>query len=308
MADAAAVRDAVRDGKATARLVGRTLYTASSGSSAFAVLVTQAVASVESVDRLRQLGLTDEDIAGLAQASSVEQVPLEQATRTARFGVGMAVGILLYVVVFFAGISVATTIGNEKASRISEVLLSVLRPSQILVGNVIAVTVHVVILTAGAFIPLLVALPALDMELPTLVGSDLALAAVWLLLGFVLYAFAFAAAGALVDKVTEVGAATTPVTMVIIVGYVLSVSVIPASPSGAASVALSLFPLWAPIAMPISWATGQVPVAQLVLAIALTVAATIAVIWLASVIYRRAITRTGRRLQWREVLGRTETG
>ncbi len=303
LADVAAVQKAVGNGDADVGLVDRTVYTSSGGSSTFVMLVTQAVSGAQSVERLHQLGLSDADIAGLAEASAVAQVPVEHATDTARFGVGMAVGILLYLIVFFAGMSVATTIGTEKSSRISEVLLSVLRPSQVLVGNVVAVTVTLGLLALAAAVPALVALPQLGVRVPSVLGSDLALAAVWLLLGFTLYSFAFAAAGALVDKVTEVSAATSPITMVVVIGYVLSVSVIPQAPSGAVSVVLSLFPLSAPMAMPIRWATGQVPVWQLALALALMVLATAVVVRLATVVYRRAITRTGGRLRWRQVLG-----
>lgn len=65
--------------------------------------------------------------------------------------------------------------------------------------------------------------------------------------------------------------------------------------------AASLFPLTAPIAMPVRWAGGLVPVWQLLLAMALTVGAAVLLVWMASAIYRRALVITGRRVKVTEV-------
>ena len=66
---------------------------------------------------------------------------------------------------------------------------------------------------------------------------------------------------------------------------------------------MSLFPLTAPMAMPIRWASGLVPVWQLILAMVLTAAAAVLLVAVASAIYRRALLITGRRVKLREVLG-----
>ena len=60
-----------------------------------------------------------------------------------------------------------------------------------------------------------------------------------------------------------------------------------------------MFPFTAPIAMPVRWAGGQVPVYQLLLAMALTVATSVLLVWMASAIYRRALVITGWRVKVR---------
>ena len=64
-----------------------------------------------------------------------------------------------------------------------------------------------------------------------------------------------------------------------------------------------MFPLTAPMATPIRWSAGQVPVWQLVLAMALTAAAAVLMVSIAASIYRRALLITGHRVKVREVIG-----
>ena len=112
----------------------------------------------------------------------------------------------------------------------------------------------------------------------------------------------FATAAALVDKITEVSSAITPVMIILVAGYMLAVTVVATDPSAGWSIAASMFPLTAPLAMPIRWASGEVPVWQLLMAMALTAATAVLLVWVASSIYRRALLITGRRVKLREVI------
>jgi len=125
----------------------------------------------------------------------------------------------------------------------------------------------------------------------------------WFGLGFTLYAFLFAATAAMVDKVTEVSSAIMPVTTILIVGYMVGVTVVMADPTGGWSVAATIFPLTAPLTMPIRWASGEVPVWQLVLSMALTAGTAVLLVSVAASVYRRALVITGRRVKLRELLG-----
>jgi ABC-2 type transport system permease protein len=183
-------------------------------------------------------------------------------------------------------------------------MLAVLRPSQVLVGTVVAVGTVTFAQLLVLAAPFAVAVQVTDnIGLPPVAAGDIALAVAWFVLGFALYAFLFAAAAALVDKITEVSSAIMPVTILLVVGYMLSITVVTSDPSGVASVALSMFPLTAPLAMPIRWASGTVPTYQLVLAMVLAAAAALLLVSVASSIYRRALLITGRRVRLREVVG-----
>ncbi|WP_404389994.1 ABC transporter permease [Humibacillus xanthopallidus] len=301
-ADDAAVRQAVRDGDATAGLVGDTLYT-SMASGTFPVLVAQSLVALEASERLVEAGLSPAQIAEVQSVQPPRQVDVGRV-EGARAVVGFAVGIVLFLALTFAGNAIATTVAMEKSTRISEVLLAVLRPSQALVGTVAAVGAVTLVQLLVLVTPVAVAVQVMDdIELPPVAGGDLAIAVIWFVLGFALYAFLFAASASLVDKITEVSSAVLPVTLVLTASYLVAITVVAADPEGPWGVLASIFPFTAPIAMPIRWAGGQVPVAQLLLAMALTAAAAVLLVWLASAIYRRALVITGRRVRVSEVFG-----
>jgi ABC-2 type transport system permease protein len=302
--DGTAVREAVRDGDADAGLAGETLYTAARMDGTFPAMVAQTVFALDTSRRLSEAGLSPQQVASLQAIRPPTQVAVGPTDNAGRSGAGFAVGIVLYLVFVIAGSAIATTVATEKSTRISEVLLAVLRPSQMIVGTVVSVgtltLAQLVVLTA----PLAVAVRVTDkIGLPSVAAGDLGLALTWFALGFMLYAFLYAAAAALVDKVTEVGTAIMPITTILIVGYLLGITVVTADPTGAWSVAVSMFPLTAPLTMPIRWASGGVPVYQLVTAMALTAATSVLLVGIASSIYRRALIITGRRVKLRELIG-----
>lgn len=305
-ADDAGVRQAVRDGDATAGLVGDTLYT-SMASGTFPVLVAQSMVALEASRRLIEAGLSPAQIADVQSVQPPRQVDVGKV-EDARAVVGFAVGIVLFMALTFAGNAIATTVAMEKSTRISEVLLAVLRPSQVLVGTVAAVGAVTLLQLLVLVTPLAVAVQVMqDVELPPIAGGDLAIAIIWFVLGFVLYAFLFAAAASLVDKITEVSSAILPVTLILTVSYLIAITVVAGNSEGVWGVVASMFPFTAPIAMPVRWAGGQVPVYQLLLAMALTVATSVLLVWMASAIYRRALIITGRRVKVRELI-KTGTG
>ena len=139
--------------------------------------------------------------------------------------------------------------------------------------------------------------------LPPVAAADLALALLWFILGFALFSFLFAATAALVNKVSEVNTAIMPVTLLLLAGYLLAITVVGPDPNSPLSIAASIFPFTAPLAMPIRWASGDVPAYQLALAIVLTVATAVLLAALGSSMYRKALLITGRRVRLREVVG-----
>ena len=299
-----AVRQAVRDGDATSGLAGAKLYTSAEAGGTFPVLVAQTLVALETSRRLSEAGLSPRQVADLQSIRPPAQVTVGRVDNEGRAGAGFAVGVILYVALTFAGSAIATNVAMEKSTRISEVLLAVLRPSQVLVGTVAAIGAVTLVQLLVLALPLAVAVRVTDnIGLPPIATGDLALAMAWFVLGFALYAFLFAAAAATVNKITEVSSAILPVTMLLVVGYILAVTVVTSDPGSGWSVAASMFPLTAPLAMPIRWASGEVPISQLLIAMALTAATAVLLVSVASSIYRRALLITGRRVRLREVIG-----
>jgi ABC-2 type transport system permease protein len=296
---------AVRTGEANVALdpSASTLYVDSTLTPVFPALVSQAVLAQATTDALEQAGLDPQQIAQIAATSPPEQVPVGRVANEERAGVGFAVGIVLYMALILTGTSIATAVATEKTTRISEVLLAVLRPTQLLVGTVLGVGLLGLVQISALAVPAVVGLSTNDvLAVPASATADVAIGVVWFVLGKLLYAFVCAALATLVEKVSEVGTATMPVNILLIGSYLVAVTVTVANPSSWGSVTASLFPLSAPLVMPVRWASGLVPVWQLVLSMLLTAAAAALLAVLASRVYARGLARTGRRARLRDVL------
>jgi ABC-2 type transport system permease protein len=306
--DAAAVEAEIREGDATVGLVGATVYVRTDAPGAVAVLLGQSVMAAERTDLLRDAGLTPAQIAEVSSVALPDQVEVGPVQDEGRAAVGFIVGIVLYLAIMFSGQIIAMNVGVEKSTRIAEVLLAVLRPSQILVGNVLGIGVQTLAQLLVLTVPILVALTVTDgLDIPTVAAGDIALGVAWFVLGFLMYAFLFAAAAALVDKVTEVGSAIMPVTVILVLAYLGAVIVVQQDPGSALSVALSMFPLTSPMAMPVRWSSGMVPEWQLIASMLLALGAAVLLAWFGSTVYRRALVITGRRLRLGEVLHPSST-
>ncbi len=301
--DAAMLEAAIREGDATVGLVGTTVYVRTDAPGAVAVLVGQAVVAQERTDLLRAAGLSSAQIAEVGSLVLPDQVEVGPVQDEGRAAIGFIVGIVLYMAIMFSGQIIAMNVGVEKSTRIAEVLLAVLRPSQILVGNVVGIGLQTLAQLLVLSVPILVAVTMTDgLDVPAVAAGDIVLGVAWFVLGFLMYAFLFAAAAALVDKVTEVGSAIMPVTVVLVVAYLGAVIVVQQDPGSAVSVALSLFPLTSPMAMPVRWSSGMVPEWQLIVSMLLALGAAFLLAWFGSTVYRRALVITGRRLKLGEVL------
>jgi ABC-2 type transport system permease protein len=155
---------------------------------------------------------------------------------------------------------------------------------------------------------LAVALPAAvatatsgDLDIPSGAAGQILAGVAWFALGYALYACAYAALGALVDRQEEVTGAVMPVTMGLIVTYFLAIQA-QASPDSTLAVATSLIPLTAPVVMPMRTAVTSVSPLEVAISVLGVAATAIVFVRLGAVVYRRAIIRTGRRLKLREVL------
>nr|WP_255523839.1 ABC transporter permease [Terrabacter sp. MAHUQ-38] len=299
------VRAAVQAGDATVGLADEILYVAAGDAGTFPVVVAQAVVRLEVADRLTRAGLTPRQVADLQSVQPPKQVTVAPVADEKRAAVGFAVGISLYMALLFGGSAIATAVAQEKASRISEVLLVVLRPSQILAGTVLAVGTVTLAEILVLATPVLVAIGVRDdLGLPAVAAGDIALGLAWFVIGFGLYAFLYAACGALVNKVTEVSSAVMPIVMIMLAAYMVSITVTTHDPTSPWSLVIAVFPLTSPIGMPFLWASGEASPLLLLFSMMLAILSAAGVISLASTVYRRGLLITGRRVGVREVIAR----
>ena len=223
--------------------------------------------------------------------------------RDQRLVIGLVMVFLLYLSITTYGTLVAQGIVEEKSSRVVEILLSTLRPWQLMLGKVLGLgltgLIQLVIL-AGAGLGMATATGTLTLS--GAATSTVLWGLLWYVLGFFLYATIFAGTGSLVSRQEDVQSVVTPVMMVLIGGFVVGLSLLQQSPGGTATTVLSLIPLLSPVLMPGRIAAGSVSDLQVGLSIVLTLAAIALFTWLGGRIYHNAVLRMGSRVRLRVAL------
>lgn len=231
------------------------------------------------------------------------------------FFLGYFVGLILYMIILIYGMGVMRSVLEEKQTRIIEVLVSSLRPFELMLGKVIGVggvglfqfsiwgavgyvMAHFRRQILGFFHVSAEAANAVQM--PDVSGGLLLVIGVYFLLGYLLYSALFAVVGASVNTDSEAQQAQQPVMMLLVFSLITSFAAL-SDPGGRLAVAASLVPLSAPIIMPVRVATSDVPQAQLLLSVAIMAASALVVVWGAARVYRIGILMYGKRPSLKEL-------
>lgn len=303
-------RTAVSDGNVDAFLTG-------TGTDITAVVkesldsdISTAVASILQQTRIANLaqeaGVSPEAI---TDAYAITDVPTESLDPPAevegsQYLVGFIVGLLLYLGIFGGGMSVAQGVVEEKSSRVVEVLLASVRPSQLLTGKVIGIGLVSLIQVGLYVLSGVITANALGMT----DGFDIDITAVggwvllWFLLGFAVYALVFAALGALVSRQEDLGSVITVPMLLIVGAYMIGVAIAPNDPESSLVTIASYIPFTSPIVMPIRSAFGVASTTEVYLALALAVITIPLLLALTSKIYSNAIRRSGARIKLKDAL------
>lgn len=233
----------------------------------------------------------------------VSQIEPPDPERGQRLAIGLITVFLLFFGIQTYGAFVAQGVIEEKASRVVELLLSTVRPWQLVLGKVLGLgfvgLVQVVILAAAG---LAMAAGAGVLTLSSVASGMLLWGVLWYVLGFFLYATVYAAAGSLVSRQEDAASVITPVTMVLTIGFIVGFNVLVQNPDSSAARVLSLIPLFSPILMPGRMAIGTATGWEVVLSLVLTLVLGALLTWLGSKIYRTAVLHTGSRLKLTAVL------
>ncbi len=221
-----------------------------------------------------------------------------------RLAVGSIAGILIYIALIITGQSVAIGVVEEKSSRVVELLLATIRPWQLMAGKVLGIGLVGLLQVAAVAVTGVLAgkiSGSLDLSVPTSIGL-VSWLVVWFVLGFTLYSLVFAGLGALVSRQEDVSGAVMPATLLLVAGYVVGISVLPADPGNPIVAAMSVLPMFSPTLMPMRLAIGGVPLWQTVAALTLALVAVPVLVALAGRLYRNGVVRTGARLSLRQGL------
>jgi ABC-2 type transport system permease protein len=255
---------------------------------------------------ITELGGDPAQVQSSVAGATVDVEPLEEPYpyQPEQLVLGIIAGILIYMSLLLNGQMVATGVVEEKSSRVVELLLSTIRPWQLMAGKVLGIgfvgLVQMVVI-GGVGIAAALALDVLSISASAAIGTVVWLI-VWYLLGFVMYSLVFAALGALVSRQEDVGGVITPALMFVIVGYVIGISVLPSEPDNTLAEVLSVIPVFAPTLMPMRLAMGGVPVWEAVVSVVLVLVLIPVLVWLAGRIYANAVMRSGGKVKLRDAM------
>ncbi|HSO49714.1 MAG TPA: ABC transporter permease, partial [Acidimicrobiia bacterium] len=251
------------------------------GESTVLSLLQQGAASVELEAIVSESGDAAADVIEVMTSDPLETTTLsgQEAGDASRGAVAYAGLLLLYMAVLLYGTWILSGVTEEKSNRVVEVLLSSIKPWQLLAGKIIGIGVLGIAQFAGTIAVALVALEVTGaFELPSLDAGAVANLIVWFILGFLLFAVMFAAAGSLVSRIEDAQTVALPMSLTAVVGFFVSIAAL-SDPDGLAAVIGTFIPFTAPFVVPVRAALDAIPVWQYLTAVVLTIATIVGLVF-----------------------------
>jgi len=271
-------------------------------------LVGAAVRSYVITDQISALGGDPgafEEMMAAAAPTVEALVPASQSGYEGpAYGISMVMISLLLGALISSGSIIAMGVVEEKTSRVVEILLATIKPTQLLAGKVLGIGVYglfQIVVLAGALAGALAAL-GLTADIEVNIGASLALLIVWFLLGYALFALLFGGFAALVSRQEEIGSVTTPLMFLLFVPYYTTLFVVPGDPDSTVVRVLSQIPFFAPFMMPARDAFGAVAGWELALSMGIALVTIPLLVWVAARVYQRGVLHTGGRMKLAEAL------
>ncbi|MGH9328380.1 MAG: ABC transporter permease [Terriglobia bacterium] len=276
--------------------------------------LNRAVGEAIIAKRLQGQSAATQDAVSLWRAANVRLIRLTRRGETEEKGqvylVAIVMGLILYGALLTYGITTMRSILEEKTSRIIEVLISSIRPVQLLAGKILGVAAVgltqflIWAISAGLLEVYGIALAKGSSAHPPTLGlsaAALAWVVVFFLGGYFLYAALYAAIGASVSSEHDAHQIQMPVTL-LLAGSFLLFNVIVRDPNSTASIGLSMVPFFSPILMVMRIALQAPPLWQIAVSLLVLLLTTLAVIYASARIYRTAVLMYGKRPSLVELL------
>lgn len=244
----------------------------------------------------------------------------------ASMGIGFLSGILIYMFIFMYGTMVMRGVIEEKTSRIVEVIISSVKPFQLMMGKILGVALvgltqfvlwillTIIILTVAelAFLDANVMATEMNSSDQSVILAQVAeftgginllqifLAFIfYFLAGYLMYSALFAAVGSAVDAEADTQQFILPITIPLILSFVL-ITPIMENPDGTLAFWMSMIPFTSPVIMMVRLPFG-VANWELALSIGILIASFIGTTWLAGRIYRTGVLMYGKKATYKEI-------
>ena len=298
-------------------------------------------------DKLKSEGIDQKTLSSIETTVNLKTLSLKGEENSAELAtiVGFICGFLIYLFIFLYGVQVMRGVIEEKTNRIVEVIISSVKPFELMMGKIIGIALVgltqfllwiVLTLTITTVASKVIIDPKTDAKVvaQTMKSNNLDQHAlkelgatpkikvdamsklfsqlssinfpliitcfiIYFLGGYLLYSALFAAIGAAVDNETETQQFMLPVTIPLILAFIVAQSIVQ-NPDSQLGFWFSIIPLTSPVVMMVRIAFG-VPPWELALSIGLLIAGFIGATWLAGRIYRTGILLYGKKVNYKEL-------
>ncbi len=272
--------------------------------------IQYAASQAVQTERLAREGLQHADVASLMRRVEIDDASITETGEgrgaQATFMFAYLLAFMIYMMTALYGVGVLRSVLEEKTQRIAEVMVSSVKSSHLMLGKIIGVG-GAALLQVGIWAAMLAVFLASSETLEARMGippgalaalhvppGQAALFAVYFVLGFLLFAALFAATGAAISSEQEAQALQFPVMIPLLLPLLLSMH-ITGDPHSTLSTILGLFPLSAPLAMPMRITAAHVAPLEIAASIVLLVLGLFAVAWFGGKVFRIGILFSGKR-------------
>jgi len=214
-------------------------------------LLTQVLYSYEVSKRFEEFGVNALQLQQLSDIEPAQFTVLNEEADEQNAILSYISTMLLYITILTYGLSVAMSVVNEKSSRVVEIVLSAIRPVDLLAGKVMGIGLTGLLQVASVIgVALITNIFTDNLPLPETGGIVPVLTvAVWFLLGYMFYASVYAVIGSSISKVEDLQGVAFPVMIPILIGFFISISALDGAETLALKIA-SFIPFTAPMTMP----------------------------------------------------------
>jgi len=264
-------------------------------------LVTAAVVGLRTQSLLADADVSPAEFLAAQQAPAVDSLDPQTEADGTRFLFANIGAVLILVGIFSFGFTVLTGVVEEKQSRVVEVVLSTVRPRDLLMGKVLGIGILGLLQLAVFVVAALVAALVTDrFRLPETTPTAIPLLAVWFILGYALYSTALGFLGALASRMEEASNASTPVTMIAMASYFVAVIAVINDPSGPVAQVATYLPPSAPFVVPMRAAFDAIGPLEILLSIGVTVVGIWILFSIGARVYAGAVLQTAGRMKLRD--------
>ena len=222
--------------------------------------------------------------------------------------------IVLFIALMPTGVQIMSAVVEEKSNRILEVLVSSVRPFDLMLGKVLGVGAASLLqlgiwgasaVVAGRFSGgqgsgAIDNADRVNMTLPSIPTDLIVVTLIYFALGFLFFATAYAAVGAMCNTVQETQQVQFPVMGMLLAGYLGAFATIGRPESTAAKI-MSFLPPTAPFIVPTRWSNAPLPLTELLGSIGVCILGVLGMVWLAARIYRVGILSYGKKPSFKDI-------